>query len=39
MSLRVGSLEQFREKFGDDIASGTSRQSQQKEWDEEKYAK
>ena len=38
-SLGVGSFEQFGEKFGDEIASGTSRQSQQKEWDEEKYAK
>ena len=34
-SLVVGSLEQFGEKFGDEIASGTSRQSQQTEWDEE----
>ena len=38
-SLGAGSLEQFGEKFGDEIASGTSRQNQQKEWDEEKYAK
>ena len=34
-SLVVGSLEQFGEKFGDEIASGTSRQSQQTECDEE----